>query len=165
MQARVVGAAVLALAAAPAWAAAPPSPPDPARVQALVRQLSAANFEARENAEAALRRGGKAVVPQLQQELARARSPETRRRLESALAALTLAERLAKASALDEERVRALVRDLGDDRFAVRERATRQLRGAGRPVVPLLRREMERAPDAEVRVRLQTILRDILGGK
>jgi hypothetical protein len=61
------------------------------------------------------------------------------------------------------EQVLKLVGQLDDDRFAVRQQADRELRAMGRPVIPLLEKELPRAPSLEVRLRLGRML-DELGG-
>jgi hypothetical protein len=54
--------------------------------------------------------------------------------------------------------VARLIRDLDDDDFAARERASRQLEQLGEAVEPALRLSLQRAPSAEVRRRLNGLL-------
>jgi hypothetical protein len=55
-------------------------------------------------------------------------------------------------------RVKALVRQLGDGSYARRREATEQLKQLGEGIVPLLRRHAREAADLEIRNRLQEIL-------
>ncbi|MBY0527670.1 MAG: thioredoxin family protein [Gemmataceae bacterium] len=59
------------------------------------------------------------------------------------------------------ERVSALVKQLDDNRFAVRHEADRELRSIGVAVVPLLKKEMETRPPLEVYKRLESIVTDL----
>ncbi|HZT78914.1 MAG TPA: HEAT repeat domain-containing protein [Gemmataceae bacterium] len=65
----------------------------------------------------------------------------------------------------DEDRAKlaAVVRQLGDDQFAVRERATQQLKAAGRAAVPFLKQAVN-DPDLEVRRRATRCLEAIEEG-
>jgi hypothetical protein len=54
----------------------------------------------------------------------------------------------------DAKRVRALIEQLDDDLYVVRERAEKQLRGLGRAVMPLLEEVFKKAASVEVRWRL-----------
>jgi hypothetical protein len=132
------------------WAAAPPAP-DAARVGVLVRQLDDDRFRVRERADRALQKCGKAVVPLLRAELARARSPEVRSRLNNILKVLTA-----------DERVPDLVRLLGDSQNDNRERADYELRRYGKAVVPLLKKQLADRPLApEHRQRVERIIADL----
>lgn len=79
------------------------------------------------------------------------------------VAALALARGL-RAEELpqpDAGQVRALVRQLDDQRFPVRQEADRQLRELGIGVVPLLRQELARRPALEVSRRLEAIVDEL----
>jgi hypothetical protein len=81
----------------------------------------------------------------------------------AALAIIT-ASTLAHAAAppaLDAARVAALLEKLDHDRYNVRERADRELRKLGKPVLGRLRAEMERTPSVEVRRRLRRMIHDL----
>ena len=56
-------------------------------------------------------------------------------------------------------RVDALVRQLGDDEFAVRERAVRELEAIGPDAGPALRKALAESPSPEVRLRADRLLR------
>jgi HEAT repeat protein len=73
-----------------------------------------------------------------------------------------LLEELRKRTLTEADRIKgdALVRKLGDEEFAVREQATKDLQGMGPLVVPLLR-QAARNPDLEVRTRAQQVLASI----
>jgi hypothetical protein len=66
------------------------------------------------------------------------------------------------ASAPDEGRWQDLVKQLGDDRFAAREAADRQLRSLGQPVLPFLSQLDRRRLDAEQRLRVDAIRGELL---
>jgi hypothetical protein len=55
-------------------------------------------------------------------------------------------------------RIRALVRQLDDDEFAVRQGAERALRRAGKAALPLLRRELAGKPSLETAHRLRRVI-------
>jgi hypothetical protein len=57
----------------------------------------------------------------------------------------------------NEASVRALVKQLDDDDFKVRQRAEQALSRSGKVVLPLLRRELARGQSLEVRTRLQRV--------
>jgi len=61
----------------------------------------------------------------------------------------------------DVNQVRALVRQLDDQRFSVRHDADRQLRELGIGVVPLLRQQLARRPALEVYRRLEAIVEEL----
>jgi hypothetical protein len=63
-------------------------------------------------------------------------------------------------SAAEKQRLAALIKQLGDNDFTVREKASRELEKAGRPALPLLRKALE-STDAEV-VRRATECRDFI---
>ncbi len=69
-----------------------------------------------------------------------------------------LAERLRTLRIVDGGRVTALARELDDDRFAVRERATAELARLGPAAVPALRDVVRGDCSAEVRTRIEQIL-------
>lgn len=60
--------------------------------------------------------------------------------------------------------VEALVRQLGDDRFARREAAEAELRGMGEPIRPLLESHLEATDDPEIRLRLEHLLNPVEQG-
>jgi HEAT repeat protein len=60
--------------------------------------------------------------------------------------------------ASDPDRVAALVRQLDDNDFEVRDKADKELRAMGEPVLPLLRKAAKEAASPEVRKRLSDIL-------
>jgi len=64
----------------------------------------------------------------------------------------------APAEKPDPERVRALVKQLDDDRFLVREQADKELRQLGKDVVPLLKKELQDPASLEARCRLEKII-------
>src|SRR5262249_20758449 len=57
------------------------------------------------------------------------------------------------------KRVKELIAQLGDDKFEVRAKATADLKEMGERIEPLLREAFKTATDAEVRVRLESLLR------
>jgi RNA polymerase sigma factor (sigma-70 family) len=79
-----------------------------------------------------------------------------------------LRECLAPAPPLDPKRMARLLADLGDDRFAVRERASAELRELGPAVRPVIERALGEGPALEVRRRLEALREKIdrrpLGG-
>jgi hypothetical protein len=64
-------------------------------------------------------------------------------------------------AAPDAKSVRALVKQLDAKRYAMRQKADRQLRRFGEAVVPLLRKELDATRSAEVHRRLERIIRDL----
>jgi HEAT repeat protein len=121
------------------------APPDARQVRELVKQLDDDEFDTRERAEATLRKLGKEAVPQLDKELAAAKSEEVRRRLERVILAI---------SPLD-TKVRQIIPRLGDDDYTTRERATADLVALGKGALPFLRRELaNNRNDEETRKRL-----------
>ncbi|MCE9581885.1 MAG: VCBS repeat-containing protein [Planctomycetes bacterium] len=75
-----------------------------------------------------------------------------------AAAAPFLVEHVPPSGALDEERVRALIHDLDDDAYEVREKATAALLGLADVAVVLLKKEMDETASPEVKARLRLIL-------
>jgi len=69
-----------------------------------------------------------------------------------------LVEHVPAGAALDEKRVEALIRDLDDDDFEVREKASAALLGLADVAEPLLKAALEKTTSAEVQMRLQRIL-------
>jgi hypothetical protein len=57
------------------------------------------------------------------------------------------------------KRAKELIGQLGDERFEVRAKATAALKEMGTKIEPLLREALKNATDAEVRVRLESLLR------
>jgi hypothetical protein len=89
------------------------------------------------------------VAPLLEKELAKKPSLEVRRRLERIIDKFS--ERwLARNGP-------ALIRQLGDNAFEQREKATRQLIEAGKPALPLLRKALDNT-DPEIRNRARVII-------
>lgn len=76
-----------------------------------------------------------------------------------------LAEHVPAGEGLDEERIAALVRDLDDEKYDVREKATQALLGVADVAEPLLKAALEKATSAEVRMRLRHILDNPPSGK
>jgi WD40 repeat protein len=68
---------------------------------------------------------------------------------------------LKPVSAADAKRVAALVKDLGDDDFAVRARATERLVALGELAAPALRKALAAAKDPDLRLRLNVVLRKL----
>jgi len=69
-----------------------------------------------------------------------------------------LAGRLQSVEVTEEDRVRELIEDLGDERYAVRERATRELSKLGPMAEPALRKAAGDSAGEEVRARAQMLL-------
>jgi WD40 repeat protein len=69
----------------------------------------------------------------------------------------------ATLTSLQEQNLQQLVRDLDNRRFAVREKATRELKALGPAAVPILRQALEGKPTAEARRRMEQLL-EILSG-
>src|SRR5207237_10498198 len=64
-----------------------------------------------------------------------------------------------RSSALaDAPRVKSLILDLGSRKFAVRERATRELERLGETAEPALRKALAARPTAETRRRVESLL-------
>jgi WD40 repeat protein len=72
-----------------------------------------------------------------------------------------LAERVRPVAAPDARRVAKLLADLDDERFEVREQASRELEGLGRLVQPALREALAGRPSAEARRRLTALLEKV----
>ena len=84
--------------------------------------------------------------------------------VESPVKAIRLVEeRSPKAVAIDAEEVRALIGDLENDEFGIREKATKQLQDLGAAAETALMKKLE-SPDcpAETRVRVQDVLKSWL---
>jgi RNA polymerase sigma factor (sigma-70 family) len=64
---------------------------------------------------------------------------------------------------VDQKVLDRLIRDLDDDAFAVREKATRELEGIGEPAVDTLRKAMKESGSAEVRDRAERLLSGLEG--
>src|SRR5437899_7928536 len=69
-----------------------------------------------------------------------------------------LKERLRAVPQPDARYLAGLIADLGDARFAVRERATRELEGLGESVESVLRKALADSPSAEARSRIKHVL-------
>jgi hypothetical protein len=61
------------------------------------------------------------------------------------------------------KQARALIAQLGDDKFETREAAAAGLKALGRKVLPLLIVALEKAEDPEVRFRLKKVMKDVGG--
>jgi hypothetical protein len=72
-----------------------------------------------------------------------------------------LKDRLHPASADEVQRIVRLVADLDSDRFAERERASRELRRIGLAALPALRRALDGKPSLEMGRRIERLLQDI----
>lgn len=72
-----------------------------------------------------------------------------------------IAQRLQPGEPVDEAQVRRWVRELDDESFVVRERATRQLAELGDGAEPFLRQAMASRPSVEVAQRLEVLLSSI----
>jgi hypothetical protein len=72
-----------------------------------------------------------------------------------------LKEHLPANSPLDPKRLAALLADLDSDSFDTREKAAKELEALGDAVVPSLRKLLAATTSAEVRARVETILRKI----
>jgi len=66
-----------------------------------------------------------------------------------------------KKPVADEKTIRALIGQLGDDAFSVREAAHKRLADIGEPALDLLRKAVKDSPDAEVRERLGQLIQAI----
>jgi WD40 repeat protein len=76
-----------------------------------------------------------------------------------------LAAHVEAARPVDAERVQKLLADLGSEEFAVRDKATRQLRAMGKVVAPLLEKHLASKPPAEVRQRVEGLLANLPFGR
>jgi WD40 repeat protein len=74
-----------------------------------------------------------------------------------------LRERLEKSAGVDGKRVAALIADLDADEFDTREKATKELAAIGTRVVPALRRTLAGSVSAEVRQRVEGLLKKLDG--
>jgi RNA polymerase sigma factor (sigma-70 family) len=74
-----------------------------------------------------------------------------------------LAERVRPAAAPDAKRVAKLLADLDDERFEVREQASRELEGLGRLAGPALRQALAGRPSAEADRRLTGLVKKVAG--
>ena len=68
-------------------------------------------------------------------------------------------------AALPDAELRKMIDKLGDAKFAARERATKEFKGMGVGLVPRLRKALADNPQAEVKDRLEAIVKDLAGGK
>jgi RNA polymerase sigma factor (sigma-70 family) len=69
-----------------------------------------------------------------------------------------LSERLKPAAAADAERVDRLVADLDSNKFALRQKATDELKDLGRQAVPALKKALAAQPTLETRRRIEALL-------
>jgi hypothetical protein len=72
-----------------------------------------------------------------------------------------LQDRLRPVSPVDFPRLEGLVKDLDSDRYATRERATRELEKLGELAEPALRSALNRQPSLETRQRLESLLQKL----
>jgi WD40 repeat protein len=72
-----------------------------------------------------------------------------------------LRDRLRPAAPPDPRRMERLLRDLDDDAFEVRKRATEELRRLAEPAEPFLRQRLADKPSAEARRRLEQLLEQL----
>jgi hypothetical protein len=72
-----------------------------------------------------------------------------------------LAEHVRPVLAADPKRTEQLIRDLGSDQFAVRERAARELEALAEAAAPALRRALRGKPPVELRRRVEQLLADV----
>ncbi len=73
------------------------------------------------------------------------------------------AEKTKPVAALDPKRIRRLLADLGSDKFAVREAASKALRGLDEQAIPYLEAKLKKAEALEVRLRVEKILERLQG--
>ena len=81
--------------------------------------------------------------------------------LNSALAQNAANKVESKKDTVDEKSIRALITQLGDDSFEVREKASKGLAAIGDPALALLRAEAKTATDPEVRERVDLLIAGI----
>jgi hypothetical protein len=140
-----------ALAPIPARGAAPPA--STAEIAALIAKLDNDRFTVRRRADEALRQYGQAILPVLRAHLASTTSVEVRLRLTAMIDDLSA-----------EDRVRELVRQLGDKREEYRTSADWELRRYGKIIVPMLKKELAAIPSAPQRKQVERLIAD-LGGR
>jgi WD40 repeat protein len=71
--------------------------------------------------------------------------------------------RLKPTAGADQKLLARLIKDLDDDAFAVREKASQELARIGEPAVPTLQKALEDPPSAEVRARVKRLLAGLRG--
>jgi dipeptidyl aminopeptidase/acylaminoacyl peptidase len=76
-------------------------------------------------------------------------------------AAAYLVKELTKPSVLKTDNIDKWVADLGSDRFAIRENATRELQKVGNLAAPALRAALEKAPSVEAKRRMELLLAEL----
>jgi hypothetical protein len=143
-------AVALGLTLTPRLLAVAPPQIDRARVAALLAQLDDDDYDRRLEADQALRRGTRLILPLLHNELARTSSLEVRKRVEGIIRELTA-----------DEHVPELVRLLAERQPDIREQADWELRRFGKVIVPLLRKELETASDEGLRRHLAQLIDDL----
>jgi WD40 repeat protein len=76
-----------------------------------------------------------------------------------------LRERLEKSAGVDGKRIATLIADLDADDFDVREKATKELEAIGTRAVPALKKALAGSPSAEVRQRVEGLLKKLDGAE
>jgi WD40 repeat protein len=97
------------------------------------------------------------LLEPLWSQLARGGPTSNQVKAESGRTVAFIKQRLTEAAAA-EKRVRELLPDLDDDRFAVRERASAELVKLGEPAAPTLREALKVAASVEMRRRIEEVL-------
>jgi WD40 repeat protein len=72
-----------------------------------------------------------------------------------------LSKHLRPAAGADAERIKHLIRDLADERYEVREKATRELAGYKQLAEPALRQAVQKPSDLEHRLRIERLLEQL----
>ncbi len=66
-----------------------------------------------------------------------------------------------KLSSEQLKKVEELVKNLGDDEYKVRKKATEELTGIGEPAIPALKKALKKTKDPEVKERIEKILKEL----
>jgi Tol biopolymer transport system component len=75
-----------------------------------------------------------------------------------------LVQEMPQPKAVDLTKVDQLIKDLDDDRYAVREKASEELGQIGDPALPALRKALEGKPSLEMRMRVNRLIEAIESG-
>lgn len=126
------------------------------RVSALIEQLGAEDFDVRERASKALVRIGEPALDALRKARSH-KDPEVKSRAQKAISQIEEAE---EQKVPPNKQVSALIEQLGDDNFNVRERASRALVRIGEPALGALR-QARSSEDLEVRRRAKLAIEEI----